>query len=358
MENDKATNARENHAMMHKTVYESSGDSMSSNRKVFVVDDQEYILPVLKATLEESGYNVEVFVSGKDVLHELEKNSAPPCLIITDMVMPGMSGIEMAAEIRKKYPDVPIIAITGFFDEVMFKGLYEQGFSDVIIKPVKSAVFIKKVKMVLEHAQIPTYRKLNDALVKTIANMGDARDSLTQYHNLRLGEICAAVAREMKLSAEFIENIRLAARMHDIGKLGIRDAVLQKQGKLSNEEFEHIKTHSLLGTEILLPLLDILSMDYLWMAYEIAFMHHERMDGSGYPAGLIGAAIPMHARIAAVADVYDACTMKRPYHEGRPHEFGIKVISEEAQQGKLDERVVRAFVNISSEIKGIKDRFP
>ncbi len=341
----------EAHLLVRDAAYGMSG------AKLFIVDDQEYVLNLLKVKMGKAGYQVEIFKSGKDLLNALADAEKPPDLVITDIQMPDISGVEMVKHIRERDKNLPVVAITGYLTNNLYKDLFEQGFCEVIPKPFQMEIFIQKIKTILENAQIPTYKKLNDALVLTIANMGDVRDTLTQNHNLRLGEMCFAVATGMGLGDSFAGNIRLAARMHDIGKLSITDAILRKPGKLTEEEWEHIKTHTTSGAAILEPLTEILSMDYLKMASEIALSHHEKLDGTGYPVGLKGDDIPLHVRIATVADIYDACTMKRSYHDSKAHDFGMQVIQEEMEAGKLDPEVVAAFIECSEEIQKIKKTF-
>jgi putative two-component system response regulator len=327
-------------------------------KTIYVVDDEKAICLLLKRFLRKQGYRVNTFESPLDLIDTITDPEKLPDLIITDIMMPEMTGVDLAKAIRSHSEDVPIMAITGHMDSSLYKGLFENGFCDMVEKPFILELLLSRIKRVLETAQIPNYKKVMDTLVLAIANMGDARDVLTQNHNVRIGEISYILACEMGLSEEITQAIRLAARMHDIGKLSVPDTILQKKGRLTEEEFKQVKTHATAGAKMLESLKMVLATDYIDMAYEIVLMHHEKLDGSGYPAQLKAHEIPLHVRIATVADIYDAVTMSRPYHGAQTHEEAIRILQGEASAGKLDRNVIKALIASEKEIKEVKAQFP
>ena len=271
--------------------------------------------------------------------------------------MPFLNGIETAEKIRETDKKTPIIAISGYLNDNYYKGFFEQGFCEAISKPFSVEVLRAKVQNALNNALIPSYQKLIDLFTLTVAHMGDARDALTQNHNLRIGELSSLLAAEMGFNNRHCEDIRLGARLHDIGKIAINDKILQKPGKLTDDEFDYIKVHTSNGAVILDGLAKESQFSYLKLASEIAMYHHEKLDGKGYPNQLKGNEIPLYVRIVTVVDIYDAVTMQRPYHDERPHEEGIKVLLELQNQGKLDPDIIAIFLKRETEIKEIKNLF-
>ena len=309
---------------------------------------------LIKEALFED-YDVTTFESGKLLLEHIDKSNSNPDLYLLDIKMPDLNGIETAKLIREKDENTPIIAMSGYLNDTYYKGLFEHGFYEAIPKPFSIEVLLKKIKNAIDNALIPSYKRLVDLFTLTMAHMGDARDTLTEKHNLRIGEFSYLLAQEMQFSSQIFEDIKLSSRLHDIGKISIIDEVLQKKGKLTSEEFEYMKTHTTKGAAMLDGLATETHFRYLGLASEIALYHHEKLNGAGYPNRIKAEEIPLYVRIVTVADIYDAVTMKRPYHEARPHEEGVKVLKEEVNQGRLDEDVIRAFLIRERDIKEIKE---
>lgn len=325
--------------------------------KVFVADDEGFMRDIVEGTLGVEGYDVSTFPNGELLMDYVRISRETPNLVILDMNMPKKDGLQTSRELREEGYEGPIIGITGDLKENMYRTFFEQGFYDVLKKPFSASILAARSKNAIDNALIPSYEEMTNALVRTIGYMGDARDTDTQNHNQRLGEISYVVARGLGLDDRFSSDIKRAAIMHDIGKIAIPDEILRKPGKLTEEEFETIKTHTTFGASILVQLAENIPFRYIKLAQDIAYYHHEKLDGSGYPNGFKADNIPLEVRIVTVADIYDAVTMKRSYHPQQSHELGTKVIQEEAGAGKLDKEVVQAFMETQEEIKDIKEKF-
>jgi len=187
------------------------------------------------------------------------------------------------------------------------------------------------------------YKELEESYLDTIHRLvlaAEFKDETTGGHILRIGKYCALIAKKLGLNSRTVENIRITAPMHDVGKIGIPDTILLKNGKLSNEEFEVMKTHTIIGAKILSDS----KSEVLRMAQQIAISHHEKWNGKGYPYGLAGEGIPLLGRIVALADFFAALTSKRPYRDPFPKNKVIDIISEERAQ-YFDPKIVDIFLN-------------
>ncbi len=203
-----------------------------------------------------------------------------------------------------------------------------------------------------------SYFEIHDNTVFALAKLAAMRDSGTGYHLERTREYAALLARDLHPEGDFAQLIYRVGPLHDIGKTGIRDAILLKEGRLTEEEFEAVKLHTVIGAEAIKQIIGAhkLERGYLKMAWEIALYHHEKYDGSGYPTGLRGEAIPLAARIFAVADVYDVITTARPYKSGAPHAEAVARI--EAEAGKhFCPAVVAVFLRLQEEFDAIRCRY-
>lgn len=188
-----------------------------------------------------------------------------------------------------------------------------------------------------------TNKKLQESYLDTINRLilaAKYKDEETGVHIMRIGQMCALIAKKMGLNSRIVENIRFTAPLHDIGKIGIPDTILLKKGKLSKEEFELMKTHTIIGAKILSDS----KSEVLMMAQQIALSHHEKWNGKGYPYGLAGVGIPLPGRIVAIADFFDALTSKRPYRDPFPKNKVIDMIREERAQ-YFDPKIVDIFLN-------------
>lgn len=304
-----------------------------TSTKILIVDDEIFVCELLSRWLTREGYLCETADSGDSALRKLEQSEFH--LVISDIMMPKMSGIDLLKIIGEKYPDVAVIMATAVDDRKTAVSLVEMGAYGYLIKPFerneilinvvnalerrRQCILSRQYEHSLELTILERTREIREReqeiLIKLVAATG-FRDNETGAHIKRIGEFAAEMAAALGWKSDDVENIRLAAPMHDIGKIGIPDKVLLKPGGLTPEEFDVIKQHTVIGAEIL----GSSSVPLLKMARNIALYHHERWDGSGYPYGLKGNDIPQEAAIVAVVDVYDALVNKRIYRDAFPEE--------------------------------------
>lgn len=338
---------------------------MSSKPTVLVVDDTPSNLDVLTGILQND-YQVKVAINGHIAL-KIATIQPQPDIILLDIMMPDIDGYQVC-ETLKSQPNtahIPIIFVTAKIapeDEV--KGL-ELGAVDYLTKPITPAIALQRVKtqLALYDQQRTLYEKvkeqtseINQGKLETLQSLGRAaefKDNETGMHVKRMSHYCYILARSMGFNEQDAETLRDAAPMHDVGKIGIPDRVLLKPGKLDQEEWAIMQRHVEYGVEILGQFSDSKLMR---MAIEVAQNHHEKWDGSGYPNGTSGQAIPLTARIAAVADVFDALTSERPYKAAWEVERAVGLLVEEKGQ-HFDPDVVEHFEKNLDEILVIKERF-
>jgi len=347
-----------------------------AEHRILVVDDEIDLQSIFKRFLELEGFVCDVASSGEEALERLEEGVFS--LMVTDINMPGMSGIELLRTSQENYPDLAVIMATGVDDRQVAVRALEMGAYAYVIKPVgRNELIINVVnglrRRYLEMAhrrqqeelealvRIRT-RKLEEArrelaasgeeTVLRLAKAAEFRDNETAQHTVRMSQYCALIARGLGLEKERCELIRLASQLHDVGKLGIPDAILLKPGRLTREEFSIMKEHAAFGYRILAdsraPVLRIGAI--------IARGHHEKFDGSGYPDGLKGEEIPLEARIAAVADVFDALTSRRVYKEAMPVFRAVEILRAERGQ-HFDPHLLDLFLGRMDEVNTIREQF-
>jgi putative nucleotidyltransferase with HDIG domain len=270
--------------------------------------------------------------------------------------MPHMDGVELLRELRVRHPDTAVVMITATADVDVAVGCLSLGAMDYLTKPfhideVRARVrqAMEKRRLVLENrsyqeeleqrvaAQARRLEELFLASMQSLAEALEVKDRYTHGHSIRVSRYAAAIAHEMSLDADAVRQIELGAHLHDIGKIGVREAVLNKAGPLTDDEYEHIMTHPIVGWRLLAPLLGEMPR-----ALNVVRSHHERFDGRGVPDRLAGGSIPMEARIVAVADAFDAMTSVRPYRSNRSLEAGLAEI-ERCSASQFDPQVVDAF---------------
>ncbi len=310
--------------------------------KIMVVDDEENIRILVKEILEEQGgYRVDAFKNGKEALNQFLKAKDDYAVIMSDIKMPVMDGMEFLKEVKAVNPDMVIIMISALNDINSAITAMNNGAYTYITKPFKISELllvirkaIEKRKLLMENRQYQknleimvedktielkkAYEELNDIYESTLTalvNALDARDTETEGHSERVVAYTMELAKLMDIKdEEFLNILKTAALLHDIGKIGIEDSILRKPGKLTDEEWVQMKTHPVLGYKI------IKNIKQLNEAAQIVLHHHEKYDGTGYPFGLKGEEIPIGSRIFAVADTIDAMTSDRPYRKALPFE--------------------------------------
>jgi putative two-component system response regulator len=295
-----------------------------------VADDEAHLRRVLVRLMESEGFLCHEAANGRIALEILDR--VPAIVLLSDLHMPELDGLGLLAEVRTRFPDTAVIMITAVADVATAVSALAVGAMDYLTKPfhldeVRARVrqALDKRRLVLENrgyqasleervaAQARRLEELFLASIQSLADALEVKDPYTHGHSLRVSSYSVAIAQAIGLDADAMRQIEIGGHVHDIGKIGVREAVLSKPGPLSDDEYDHIMTHPTVGWRILSPLLTDMPM-----ALNIVRWHHERYDGTGLPDGLVGDAIPIEARIAAVADTFDAMTSVRPYRPGVP----------------------------------------
>lgn len=343
---------------------------------VLVVDDTPDNITLLSGLLKDS-YKVKVALNGEKAIDIINKST--PDIILLDVMMPVMDGYETCRVLKSnpKWKDIPVIFLTSKNEVEDESRGFEFGAADYITKPVNPAILLSRVKTHLSLKQASDFLKsknhylesevsrrtkeialIQEVSIMAMAALAETRDNETGYHiqrtKLYVKALCEYLSKEQKykgiLNPETIDLIVTSAPLHDIGKVGIPDSILLKPDKLTSEEFELMKTHTVLGREAILKAEQLMNRQETFLRYpkEMVYSHHERWDGNGYPLGLVGEKIPLSARIIALADVYDALTSKRVYKEAFTHTKAVEIIKEES--GKhFDPDIVLAFLSLTDE---------
>lgn len=331
--------------------------------KVLVVDDEETIRLALRKFLRSRGFEVEIAGSGDAALQLADEHAFT--LMLCDVRMPGMTGVELVPRMLAKVPDLAIIMLTAVNDAATATEVLSSGATDYLMKPVELADLqqaldraLSKRNGLIEQRRVEarireevalrtaeleqekeSLRLMTVSIAETLINAMEAKDVYLRGHSQRVGRLAGEIADELALDSATCDEIRLAGRLHDVGKIGIREAVLNKPESLTKEEFEHVKEHVKIGMDILAPLPHIKnSLSYLEH-------HHEKWDGGGYPAGIKGEAISLGGRILSAADTYDALTSKRAYRDPLPSEVALQHLESEVGS-HLDEMVYRALERV------------
>ena len=315
-----------------------ANESANVKDTVLVVDDDRMNLKFAEHMLS-SAYNVVLAISYTEALDYLSKEC--PALALLDVHMPGMNGFELLSEIRKikACSDLPVVFLTADSDRETEVRVFREGAQDYIQKPFVPEVVLERIKRILSlrklqvslesevdrrTAELEESRRKHEILslqvVKTLASAIDAKDRYTNGHSSRVAKYSKEIALRAGKSIEYQDEIYFVALLHDIGKIGIPDNILNKNSKLTDEEYETIKLHPSIGVDILKNITEMPNIEIG------AHYHHERFDGKGYPEGLAGTEIPEIARIIAVADAYDAMTSKRSYRDVLPQNVREEIV--------------------------------
>jgi putative nucleotidyltransferase with HDIG domain len=334
---------------------------------ILIVDDEAPIRALLGEHLQQVGYRVTLAPNGAEALETLSKGDFD--LVLTDVRMPGMNGLELLAEITQNHPAVGVLMLTACEDLTLAVNAMRVGALDYILKPFRLAEITVSVKEALERRRDrieKTQRmrlledtisertvelrrlldRLHDASETTLEALVaalDAREHETQAHSKRVSEYTSFLAREMSVEASQLDIIRRGAMLHDIGKIGISDAILLKPGKLTDEEWVDMQKHPQIGYWIL----D--GIEALKPASDVVLTHHEKYDGTGYPKRLKGGDIPLGARIFSVTDCLDVMTSDRPYRKALSYEDARAEITRFSGT-QFDPDVVRYFLRVPIEV--------
>ncbi|GAA3407695.1 HD domain-containing phosphohydrolase [Paenibacillus hodogayensis] len=337
-------------------------DTWIRNAQFLIVDDQEYNVSLLERILQRSGFTR--FHSTNDPLRlESLYNELQPDIVLLDLHMPVMDGFAALKMLRGKITDqhyLPILVLTADVSNEAKQRALLDGANDFLTKPFDRTEVILRITNLLKtrylHLQLQNHnadlenrvkertRELEHAQLEILELLGrtsEYRDDVTEQHTRRVGQMAGQIAMELGVPESEAELIRLAAPLHDIGKIGIPDHILLKPGRFTEEEFDQMKTHTGIGANILEGSL----FPVLQVARTIALTHHERWDGSGYPYGLCGEDIPLAGRIVALADFYDALTHERPYKKAWTEAETLEEIRKQ-RASHFDPQVVDAFLKI------------
>jgi len=331
--------------------------------RVLIIDDEKSIRNTLRIFLEKEGYAVDTAETAMEALERIQ--TVEYDILISDIIMPKMSGVELLEKLQEYLVNVPILMMTGeptvetaiiALQQGAFDYLYKPISKEALLKAVRQATIVRELAVqnkVLEQEKIEYLKNLEETVsvrtldldksmqssIRIMTSLVDSRDPYTSSHQIRVGNLSAAISRKLGLSEFQITGNRVIGYLHDIGKLSLPSEILVKPSKLSHFEFEIIKTHSESGYSILKDL------RLPWPVAEVVWQHHEKLDGSGYPQGLKGEEILFEARILTVADVVEAMASHRPYRAS----LGLTAALEEiqAKKGKLFEpAIVEACIEL------------
>jgi len=341
-------------------------------KTIFIVDDSDTNLTMAKEALKDQ-YRVMTLPSAEKMLSLIEKVS--PDLILLDIEMPEMNGFEALRLLKNNEAnrDIPVVFLTSMTDAAVEVRGFQLGVIDFITKPFSAPVLRNRIKTHLNidelirertaQLQQKTYQlqNLQNGIVFVLADMIENRDRgtgghidrTTKYIRILIDEMIACGLHADELAETDLELLTSSARLHDIGKIAISDFILNKPGRLTDEEFEIMKTHAAQGVRIIDQIVTRTEdVEFLRNARLFAGYHHERWDGKGYPYGVSGSAIPLQGRIMAVVDVYDALVSERPYKKAFSHEEAVRIIMDGAGT-QFDHRIADVFFAVGAAFKAV-----
>lgn len=311
--------------------------------RILVVDDNEQARELLRAALVAEGYAVTLAEGGEEALAKVAEEV--PELILLDINMPGLNGYEVCSRLKGTEATrlIPIIFLTSMSDlEDKLRGI-EVGADDFLTKPFRKVELLARVKSLLRVKRLNDRLENAENVLFALANAIEAKDPYTEGHIFRVATLALKLGRRLGLSAEHQESLWKGGILHDIGKIGVPDAILNKAGRLTPEEIAQMQVHVVVGERICQPLR---SIRYL---LPVIRHHHEKFNGTGYPDGLRGETIPITARIVGIVDMYDALVTDRPYRPRLTREEAFGILRAGATDGTLDPQLVAAFIAMIQE---------
>jgi putative two-component system response regulator len=307
---------------------------------ILVVDDDEQVRGLLSHLLRVTGHLVEEEGSAEAAEEKLQ--TLTPDLILLDMQLPGKSGMDLLSIIRAdpRLRLTPVVMLTGAATQARKVRAIEAGVTDFLAKPFSNVELAARVRALLQLKFATDALEDAEQVIVSLAQTIDARDPYTYGHSARVSFYADLLGERIGMDDRSLEAVRRGGLFHDFGKIAVRDGVLLKPGKLTPEEYAEIKRHPRKGRDLLQ------NMKTLHHALDVVHHHHERMDGSGYPEGLMGESIPLTARVTTIADIFDALTTARVYRGALSRERALGIMAEEVQKGWWDGRLLEEFRDV------------
>jgi len=345
-------------------------ETLKPAKTVLVVDDDAFVRDLLLRWLEHDGWCCVEAENAEQALDLVE--TVRPVIVVSDINMPGHTGLWLLEQISEQHPGVSVLMLTALSNTRTAIEALTRGAAGYLLKPIQREEFLFHVRQARErqelieerrqylrtleervYKQTLTIRRAHEETIHRLLTAATCRDEETGAHIKRTGLFSEVLARAAGWSAHETEQLRLAAPMHDVGKIGIPDAILQKPGKLSPQEFERMKQHTTIGARMLAGS----SSAVLQLAEKIALSHHERWDGNGYPQRLVGEAIPEAARILSIVDVYDALSHDRVYRPALPEEQVLETLRN-GHGTHFDPTLLALFFSVFEEMRSIAELHP
>lgn len=313
---------------------------MRTKPLILIVDDNRVNVELLKNQLKPFSYDIDCAYDGEEALNKIQATN--PDLVLLDLMMPKISGFEICKWVKqnKLTQFIPVIVITALQElDDKIKAI-ELGADDFLVKPINRLELTTRIKSLLNLKALHDDLDTSENILFSLAEALEAKDFYTRGHSERVSTLAVKMGKELGLDEKTLDFVRKGGLLHDIGKIGIKETILLKPGRLTDEEMSHIRSHPTRGYDICSPLKSI------GPCLPIIRSHHERIDGQGYPDGLKAEEIPLTAKITAVADAYDAMTTDRPYRKGMTKEAAIKIFENEINSGQWDPNIVRMLIKI------------
>ena len=328
----------------------ASVEQVLKRLRMLIVEDEEDALSLMARKFEFEGFSrVEGVPNGEEALKRLAQarsSGQPFSMVLLDLMLPGASGEEVLHRIKKNF-HIPVVVVTARSERESQLQLLEQGADDYIVKPFDGDILFLKVEKILTRfyleEELRRVNRRNQRLflnvLQVMAKVLEAKDPYTKFHSENVAKFARKIAKSMGYGAEDVELIQIAGILHDFGKIGVKEGVLNKVGHLTDKEFDAVKRHPVIAATILEPIEELNSV--------IADIrhHHEYYNGHGYPSGLKAEEIPLGARILQVADAFDAMTSQRSYHDPMTKEEAVRELRR-CSGSQFDPRIVEVFVRI------------